>query len=242
MTYTLGIDTSHEVAVGLARDGMPLDAITVPDTRAHAEAVLPTAIELCARHGLTLADIDEYAVGMGPGPFTGLRVGIVTAWTLASARGVAAHGVCSLDVVARQWVRVGGAPSEFVIASDARRKELYWARYDAAGVRLDGPNVTSSDQLPDLPLAGAVPANVGEAKTLPPEIRQSLTYSDTDCRISAGRGPSGGRRPTQLDPAVLAADWGLLARMDEPAYLRAADATVSTRIKSALPRPIARRR
>lgn len=216
MSYTLGIDTSYEVAVGLARDGQPLDSIVVPDTRAHAEALLPSVLELCARHGCRLDELADVAVGMGPGPFTGLRVGIVTAWTIASVLGVPPRGVCSLDVVARQWTRLG-APSEFVVASDARRKELYWARY-ADGVRVDGPNVTSADLVPSLPLAGP-------ALDLHPDL--------TDPRRSA---------PRRLDAAVLAAEWAAMPALAEPAYLRAADATVSTRTKSALPRPSVRRR
>lgn len=215
MTYILGIDTSYEVAIGLARDGEPIDSLTVPDTRAHAEALLPSAMALCARQGISLSDLAGVAVGMGPGPFTGLRVGIVTAWTISSLLGADPHGVCSLDVIARQWV-LAGAPEEFVVASDARRKELYWARY-LAGTRVDGPNVSSPRELPDLPVAG-------------PAL--DLSYG-SEVLPSA---------PARLDAAVLAAHWEGLAAVDEPLYLRAADATVSVRTKSALPRVTVRRR
>lgn len=135
MSYSLGIDTSYEVAVGIAKDGVPLDSIAVANTRAHAESLMPSVMALCSQHGITPAELGEVAVGMGPGPFTGLRVGIVTARTLALLLGVAVRGVCSLDVLARQWVR-SDAPPEFIIASDARRKEVYWARY-VAGRRLE---------------------------------------------------------------------------------------------------------
>lgn len=218
MSYTLGIDTSFEVTVGLACDGEPLDSVVVADTRAHAEALAPSIRELCERHHIEIADITGYAVGMGPGPFTGLRVGIVTAWTLAAARNVAPMGVCSLDVIARQWLR-SGAPGEFVIASDARRKELYWARY-GNGIRVDGPNVTAPDALPPLPVAG--PAV---------EMHPELFGAGLDSSVPAG-----------LDAAVLAADAALLPGVDEPMYLRAADATLPTRRKSVLPRNMARRR
>lgn len=93
------------------------------------------------RHGELLAvglrevltePVDAVVVGVGPGPFTGLRVGIVTAAAFAAARGVPALGVCSLDGLA--------GPSTGVV-TDARRREVYWARYDATGARVDGPHV-----------------------------------------------------------------------------------------------------
>ena len=128
MTWTLGIDTSHHVAAGLARDGEPVASEVVPDTRAHGETLIPLVQRLCASVGIAVTDVGAYAVGMGPGPFTGLRVGIVAARTLASVSGRPLHGVCSLDVLAAQWV---DAPPEFVVASDARRREFYWALYRA---------------------------------------------------------------------------------------------------------------
>lgn len=210
MTWTLGIDTSHAVAVGLARDGEPHTRVVVADTRAHAEALMPSVIEACARAGITVRDIDDFAVGMGPGPFTGLRVGVATAWTLAHASGRPAHGVCSLDVVARQWAEEG-APAEFVVASDARRKELYWARYLGDARRVSNPRVSLPEELPALPVAGAVPA----------ALRALLEV----------------RGPESLDPAFLAARWPmLLPAGEEPYYLRAADASVPGPPKSALPR------
>lgn len=87
MTITLGIDTSAFVAVGVAVDGEALARVVVEDTRAHAEALMPAVLQACAQAGVALRDVDEFVVGMGPGPFTGLRVGIATAWTLAHAAG-----------------------------------------------------------------------------------------------------------------------------------------------------------
>ena len=153
MTWTLGIDTSHHVAVGLARDGEPVASDVVIDTRAHGETLIPLVQRVCASVGITMTEIDAYAVGMGPGPFTGLRVGIVTARTLAAVAGRALHGVCSLDVIAAQWQ---DAPDEFVVASDARRKEFYWALY-RDGIRVGEPRVSAPEVIPDLPAAGPVP-------------------------------------------------------------------------------------
>ena len=153
MTWTLGIDTSHHVAVGLARDGEPVASDVVIDTRAHGETLIPLVQRVCASVGITMTEIDAYAVGMGPGPFTGLRVGIVTARTLAAVAGRPLHGVCSLDVIAAQWQ---DAPDEFVVASDARRKEFYWALY-RDGIRVGEPRVSAPEVIPDLPAAGPVP-------------------------------------------------------------------------------------
>ncbi len=209
MSWTLAIDTSHHVAVGLARDDQPVDRVVVEDTRAHGEALAPAVRDLCARHGIRVADVAEFAVGMGPGPFTGLRVGIVAATTFAHVGGAPVHRVCSLDVIAAQWT---DAPEEFLVVSDARRKEVYWARY-ADGVRVGEPQVGHPADLPDLPVAGPVPTGFA-------------------AELSAANGA-----PTALDPAVLAARWADMAEAPtEPYYLRAADATVSTTRKSALPR------
>ncbi len=81
---------------------------------------------------------EKVYVGMGPGPFTGLRVGIAFAWSFALARGIAAIGVCSLDAIKID------AP-EYVAASDARRKEIYWARYKD-GIRVEGPLVSAPSE------------------------------------------------------------------------------------------------
>jgi tRNA threonylcarbamoyl adenosine modification protein YeaZ len=80
-------------------------------------------------------EISEVLVGMGPGPYTGLRVGITFAQTFAWARNIPVRGFCSLDAIAAQV-----AEPDFIVAIDARRKEVYWARY-TNGVRVEGPAV-----------------------------------------------------------------------------------------------------
>src|SRR4029079_2681933 len=90
------------------------------------------------------ADLTAVAVGVGPGPYTGLRVGVGTARALRAVLRSPVHGVCSLDVVAAHVPR----GREFLVATDARRKEVYWARYDAAGMRLEGPAVGSAASIP----------------------------------------------------------------------------------------------
>ncbi len=121
---------------------------------AHGELLAPAIRDAMARAGAAMADLTDVAVGVGPGPFTGLRVGVVTALTLGSTLGLVQHGVCTLDIVAFDVQ----AESEFMVATDARRKEVYWARYAANGVRLDGPHVSLpadlAHQHPELPTYG----------------------------------------------------------------------------------------
>ncbi len=207
MSIVVGIDTSTDVCAGVAIDGRVAASGTVADRRAHAEQLMPLVTRVLTEAGVALADVDAFVVGVGPGPFTGLRVGVVTAATLADVLGVGVRGVCSLDAVAAAWVE---APAEFVVVSDARRREVYWARY-ASGRRVEGPCVTAPDAVPALPLAGP----------------------------GAGLVPAGEvAGPTALDAGVLAlrgadlADEGL-----EPLYLRRPDAEVATRVKSTLAPP-----
>src|SRR5918911_592588 len=100
----------------------------------HGEQLAPS-IEAClAEAGIVRQDLTAIAVGIGPGPFTGLRVGLVTARTLAYVLEIPVYGVCSLDVVAVEAAH-GGSPvgTDFVVATDARRKEVYVASYDDQG-------------------------------------------------------------------------------------------------------------
>ncbi|OXM55707.1 tRNA (adenosine(37)-N6)-threonylcarbamoyltransferase complex dimerization subunit type 1 TsaB [Amycolatopsis alba] len=139
----LAIDTSTPaVTAGLvALDGDTLetrgDRVTV-DPRAHGELITPHALEAVKAAGVTLRDLDAIVCGVGPGPFTGLRAGMATAASLAHALGIPAHPVCSLDAIAAD-VAPGEAP--FLVLTDARRREVYWAAYAADGSRIDGPHV-----------------------------------------------------------------------------------------------------
>lgn len=102
----------------------------VVDGRRHGELLAVGLREVLVGSG----PLDAVVVGVGPGPFTGLRVGIVTAATFADALGLPALGVCSLDGLSAACTGV---------VTDARRREVYWARYDATGARVDGPHVSA---------------------------------------------------------------------------------------------------
>jgi tRNA threonylcarbamoyladenosine biosynthesis protein TsaB len=107
----------------------------------HAEQLAPLIDAAMEQAGIVRQDLTAIAAGVGPGPFTGLRVGLVTARTLGFVLDVPVYGVCSLDVLAVEAVDSGVVTGDFAVATDARRKEVYLARYDAEGARLDGPVV-----------------------------------------------------------------------------------------------------
>jgi tRNA threonylcarbamoyl adenosine modification protein YeaZ len=204
----LALDTSTVVNVGLARGERVLATATVADQIAHVEELMPLVSECVDAAAVRVADLGQLIVGVGPGPFTGLRVGVVTARMLSYVLRVGLHGVCSLDVLAAQFL--GESPGEFVVATDARRREVYWARYSALGVRLGEPRVSRPSDLPRLPV-------IGPAADL---------YAD---QLQAVPGPR------SMDPAVLATTGATLPDAGhEPLYLRHPDATELTRPKSVL--------
>jgi len=128
----LCLDTSHGASVALLQEYTRLGAAANEDPRQHTEALTPMIKEVVEGAGATMADLTGIAVGTGPAPFTGLRVGLVTARTLALALAIPAYGVSALAAVAR-GVFDGEDVDEAVILTDARRKEVYWARYARAG-------------------------------------------------------------------------------------------------------------
>jgi tRNA threonylcarbamoyl adenosine modification protein YeaZ len=140
----LALDTATPTLVaGVARwspdgDAEMLAERAVPSGNRHAELLTPAVQEVLAAAGLRMADVEAVVTGLGPGPFTGLRVGVVTAATIADARGLPVAGVCSLDAV--------GSGARTVV-TDARRKEVYWAAYDDAGARVEGPGVARPEDL-----------------------------------------------------------------------------------------------
>ncbi|SFO20112.1 tRNA threonylcarbamoyl adenosine modification protein YeaZ [Geodermatophilus obscurus] len=138
----LALDTATPTLVaGVARrtggDAEVLAERAVPSGNRHAELLVPAVREALAAAGVALADVGAVVAGLGPGPFTGLRVGVVTAAALADARGIPAVGVCSLDAV--------GSGARTVV-TDARRREVYWAAYDATGARVEGPGVVRPEE------------------------------------------------------------------------------------------------
>ena len=137
---SLVIDTAtNRTSVGLFHGAEPLFTGFHDGATAHAEALPKLVAEaLNIENG-----VNEVIVGMGPGPFTGLRVGIVFAQTFASARGIPCRGVCSLDGIDID-------SDNYIVTTDARRKEVYWAKYQA-GIRTAGPEVATPEFVEELP-------------------------------------------------------------------------------------------
>ena len=139
----LAIDTSTPAVTAgvVALDGDLVetrgDRVTV-DPRAHGELITPHALAATEAAGVTLKDLDAIVAGVGPGPFTGLRAGMATAAALGHALGIPVYPVCSLDALAADVLPGDNA---FLVLTDARRREVYWAAYDSAGRRTDGPHV-----------------------------------------------------------------------------------------------------
>lgn len=146
----LALDTSSALTSVAVVDGQRvLVEASHLDARRHAEVMAPLLAEVIA--GIDTASIDAIACGVGPGPYTGLRVGIATALAVGLAWEVPVHGICSLDAVAAAALDRAPSGDGLCVALDARRKEVYWARYSADGARLEGPRVATPSSIdPDL--------------------------------------------------------------------------------------------
>ncbi|MDP9101233.1 MAG: tRNA (adenosine(37)-N6)-threonylcarbamoyltransferase complex dimerization subunit type 1 TsaB [Actinomycetota bacterium] len=147
----LGLDTSTPAVSVALVDVATGEVVAEPapaDGRQHGELLAGLVRDLLAEPRVRQDGLHGVVVGVGPGPFTGLRVGMVSAAVLGDALGAPVHGVCSLDGLA------GEVDGPVVAVTDARRREVYWARYNADGDRLEGPDV-------DLPatLAARLPPN-----------------------------------------------------------------------------------
>jgi len=138
--HVLAIDTSSAAVTAavaeLSEDGIEVLAQRVTiDARAHAEVLTPSIEAGLRDAGLTVGDLAAVVAGTGPGPFTGLRVGLATAAVLGDTLGIPTYGVPSLNAIA-----VHLTPDPLLVAGDARRQEVYWARY-AENARRVGPDV-----------------------------------------------------------------------------------------------------
>lgn len=235
----LGIDTSGAVSVAVCDDpagsAAPVIRGVVSDDRArhHDEVLMGLVDQALAQAGAGRADITAIVAGRGPGPFTGLRVGLVTARTLAAVLDVPLRGLCSLDALAHEAaasvIESEGdeAPAELSVsvALDARRREVYWARYTAAAgrlMRVEGPAVDAPADVARRLRADDV--LVGSGAHLYPE---QLPPTADLRHVDAGH---------LLQAAALARAAGEDLSSTEPLYLREPDAAKPTARKSALGR------
>jgi tRNA threonylcarbamoyladenosine biosynthesis protein TsaB len=194
----LAIDTATPaVTAGVVADGeLVAERVTV-DPRAHAERITPNVLGALADAGHRMADLHAVVVGCGPGPFTGLRVGMATAAAYGHALGIPVYGVCSLDAIG------GQTTGETLVVTDARRREIYWARY-RDGVRIDGPAVSA-------------PADVdpGAAKAVAGSADHAALF---------GLPLSGPSYPTSAGLVAAVAGWSGSPASLVPLYLRRPDA------------------
>lgn len=194
----LAIDTATPaVMAGVVADEDILAQRVTFGARAHAEQLTPNVLAALVDAGLRMADLDAVVVGCGPGPFTGLRVGMATAAAYGHALGVPVHGVCSLDAIG------GQTTGETLVVTDARRREVYWARY-RDGIRTVGPSVNAPA---DVDPAGA------RAVAGSPE--HAALFGLPICEP---------RFPTPIGLVAAVADWSARAAVLTPLYLRRPDA------------------
>ncbi|GAB3122950.1 tRNA (adenosine(37)-N6)-threonylcarbamoyltransferase complex dimerization subunit type 1 TsaB [Streptomyces calidiresistens] len=215
----LAMDTATPAVTVALHDGTRTLAGSVRvDARRHGELLLPGVHRVLAEAGRELTEVTALIVGTGPGPYTGLRVGLATAAAIGAARGIPVHGVCTTDAIAYAT----GRTEPFVVATDARRREVYWARYDDARTRAEGPAV---DRPADLPAhVTALPATGAGAVLYPDALPH---------RLDDG--------PEHADAAAMAAlaaermAAGLPLDPPRPLYLRRPDARVPAGYKVVTP-------
>ncbi|WP_455361595.1 tRNA (adenosine(37)-N6)-threonylcarbamoyltransferase complex dimerization subunit type 1 TsaB [Streptomyces sp. SYSU K21746] len=213
----LAVDTATPAVTVALHDGDSVVAEAAQvDARRHGELLLPAVDRVLAQAGLKLDAVTDVVVGVGPGPYTGLRVGLVTATTFGSVLGVPVRGLCTLDGLAY----ASGIDGPFVVATDARRKEVYWARYDDARTRASEPSV---DRPADIAADVAGLPAVGAGALLYPEV-----FPDA-------RGPEhqSAAALAALAAERLAAGDAFLAPL--PMYLRRPDAQVPKNYKVVTP-------
>jgi tRNA threonylcarbamoyl adenosine modification protein YeaZ len=164
----LTLDTSTSAVTAAVSGVRPRRAVATLASRhevavnRHGELLAPMIDAVLREAGAAPADLDAVGVGLGPGPFTGLRVGIMTAAAMADALAIPAYGGCSLDVIAHS---VRSDECSYAVMTDARRKQVYWASYDEIGRRVDGPDVGTPAAVAEH-LAGRVTHVAGSGATL----------------------------------------------------------------------------
>jgi tRNA threonylcarbamoyl adenosine modification protein YeaZ len=189
----LAMDTATPaITVALAEGDRVLAESTVLDPRRHGELLAPAIAQVLATAGVDRTALRTVAVGVGPGPFTGLRVGLVTARMLGAALGIPVVGVCTLDALGY----ASGQAGRYRVATDARRREVYWAAYDGL-VRVDGPHVG-----PAADVTGEGPV-VGAGALLYPDVLGPGVEPEHPSAVALARWVAAGRPTLPPDPLYL---------------------------------------
>lgn len=199
----LAFDTATPVVTVALHDGTRvLSGETAAGARRHGELLAAMIERVLAAGGAGRTDLEAIAVGTGPGPYTGLRAGVVTARVLASALRIPAVGVCTLDVMARA-AAPAAAGREFIVAADARRKEVYWARYGPTAQRIGDPAVgppAAMASAASCPVAGDGPVLYPDlfACPIPPRYPDAAHLAEIAERRLAEHDPPGLPEPLYL--------------------------------------------
>jgi len=211
----LALDSSTDsVSVALYDASAVVAERTLDATRRHSELLMPLINEVVSVAGAVPSDLSAIAVGVGPGGFTGLRVGLVSARTLALALAIPCHGVVSLDAIAYAALADGLVDREhpFGVAIDARRREVFWARYEAGrrvgDAQAGRPGDIAQDVLRGLPVVGDAATTYPEAFVQWIDARPSATAiaqiaSDPACGfVTVPAAPVYVRRPDAAEPGT----------------------------------------
>ena len=236
----LTVDTATpQVTAGIVRvaddvaDGTALETLAVEshlDSRAHNEVLTPLILSCLTTVGLKPADLDAVVVGCGPGPFTGLRVGMATAASFADALSIPCHGVCTLDAIAEDVIAADRTaaeeaqdPTDTLVVTDARRREVYFAAY-RGGKRVFGSAVNNAvavaesitAELPDF-----APQRIVGSESHAQQVADAWSDAPSECAViaqyptplglAAAAGFADGTTPATPEPLV-------------PLYLRRPDA------------------
>ncbi len=218
LVLALDTATAAPAVAVIASDGSVPDACRVVHaSRGHGEVVATMIRQCLDEAGVQPADLGLVVVGRGPGPFTGLRVGLVTARTLGLVLGIPVVGVCTHDVIAAQ-ARAAGVQGPLLVVTDALRREVHWSRYDDAGQAGEGPSVGAPGRVAE---AGSTAVGAGTAR-YPEHFPGAVGGLDDP------------------DPAVLARlghqRWATsVPSPAEPIYLRRPDAVPNPHAKAVLP-------
>jgi tRNA threonylcarbamoyl adenosine modification protein YeaZ len=203
LVLILALDTATPTLVaGVARWSAGEVEVLAEEARSsgtrHAELLTPAIQAALSGAGVAMGGIEGVVVGLGPGPFTGLRVGVVTAAALGDARGLPVVGVCSLDAV---------GDGERTVVTDARRREVYWARYRPSGDRIDGPGVARPEgfavpgpYVGDPAFADRLGAPVAEAAVTTAGLLRAAAAQLTDPASAGSLVPLYLRRPDAVPP------------------------------------------
>lgn len=215
----LSIDSSAGASVALTKGDAVLAHWETEAPNSHAEVLAPAVKRVMDQAEVVGAHLDAVVTGVGPGPFTGLRVGMALAQSLAAAWQKPLHGICSLDALALRAVSAG-VLGDFLAVTDARRREVYWAHYtndDGDSALVEGPFVGAADQCPSLPaVGGGVALYPNQLSPAAPESSHWLPHA-RELGLLAEGALTGELRGVLCEP--------------RPLYLRESDAKVPAQMR-----------